>query len=242
MAAVSISLSQFRLMLDAEMRKQAKGNVLSDDMFNVFINAAQSEYMDNQKKKAEITSDITGVLKPFYEEIQGAAVVGGKYALTNYAKLLRVSTLYNGNYVPCDVITALEYQNIEDNTLTAPTLRYPCVEEMGSYLQFYPSGITTAKIKYIREPNEAFLDYYFNAKGITVYLAEGSTYTLLSGEEYRDGTTSGTVSSQTQEFEWGVPDIMGIFDIVMRYASVPLERNMAFSLSNREVDKKENSL
>lgn len=242
MAAVSFKLKEFRGLLDSMNRKQSRGNVITDEMFNTIINAAQSEYMDVEKGKADINSDITGELKPFYVEVTGVSIVGGRYTLQNYAKILRVNTLYNDRYVLCDLVTSLEAEMRLGNSLTGPTLKNPFVEEMSSYLFFYPATITTANIKYIREPNEAFLDYYYDTSGSIVYMDEGITHKLVYGEEYRDGTTSGTISSQTQEFEWGVPDIMHIFDIVLRMCSVATDRQLSYAMTNQEVTRKEQSV
>lgn len=242
MAAVSLKLKEFRGLLDNMLRKQSRGNVVTDEMFNTLINAAQSEYMDIEKGKADINSDLTGELKPFYAEAIGISIAGGQYTLQNYAKILRVNTLYNDRYVLCDLVTSLEAETRLGNSLTWPTLKNPFVEEMADYLLFYPATITTANIKYIREPNEAFLDYYYDINGSIIYMDEGATHTLYSGEEYRDGTTTGTISSQTQEFEWGVSDIMHIFDIVLRMCSVATDRQLSYAMTNQDTTRKEQSV
>ena len=239
-----MKLKEFRLLYDTELRKQSRGNIITDEVFNILVNSAQAEYMDTEKDKAELTSGITTELLPFFEEAV-LPVTGGAISsslLGQYEKLMKVNTLYNGELVKCDVCTSKEVEERLDNSLTKPTLKHPIVEEFNDGLKFYPSTVTSATIKYIREPNEVFLDYYWDAIGKTVYMDAGATHTLIPGEVYRDGTTSGTKTSQTVEFEWGASDIKKIFNMVLRDAAVSVDRQLPFSYGVQETTKKEQGL
>ena len=162
--------------------------------------------------------------------------------LGQYEKLMKVNTIYNGELVKCDVCTSKEVEERLDNSLTKPTLKHPIVEEFNDGLKFYPSSVTSATIKYIREPNGVFLDYYWDANGNTVYMDAGATHTLVLGEVYWDGTPSGTKTSQTVEFEWGASDIKKIFNMVHRDAAVSVDRQLPFSYGVQETNKKEQGL
>jgi hypothetical protein len=70
----------------------------------------------------------------------------------------------------------------------------------------YPTSIKTIDFLYIRKPNTPFLDYYFDSNYKTVFMDEDTSHTLTTGEEYRDGTTTGAKTSQTQELE--IPEDM----------------------------------
>lgn len=239
-----MKLREFRLLFDTELRKQSRGNVITDEVFNVLVNTEQYGYMDMEKDKAELTSGITTELLPFFEQAV-LPVTGGFVSsslLGGYVKLMKVNTVYDGNLVKCDVCTAKEVEERLDNSLTTPTLKHPVVEEFNDGLRFYPTTVTSATIKYIREPNEVFLDYYWDANGNVVYMDAGTTHTISGGEVYRDGTTTGTKTSQTVEFEWGVSDQKKIFNMMLRDAGVATDRQLPYTYGVQETNKKEQSV
>lgn len=239
-----MKLKEFFLLFFTELRKQSRGNVITDEVLNILVNSAQAEYMDTEKDKAELTSGITTELLPFFEQAVLPVTAGSVSSslLGQYVKLTKVNTIYNGELVKCDVCTSKEVEERLDNSLTKPTLKHPIVEEFNDGLKFYPPSVTSATIKYIREPNEVFLDYYWDANGNTVYMDAGATHTLGLGEVYRDGTASGTKTSQTVEFEWGASDIKKIFNMVLRDAAVSVDRQLPFSYGVQETTKKEQGL
>lgn len=236
-----MKLKEFRLLYDTELRKQSRGNIITDEVFNILVNSAQAEYMDTEKDKAELTSGITTELLPFFEEAVLQPVAGevSLAQLGNYVKLIKV---YTDTLAKCDVCTSIEVGERIGNSLTGPTLKHPIVEEFSDKLIVYPSNVTSLTIKYIREPNEVFLDYYWDTNGNTVYMDAGATHTLGLGEVYRDGATSGTKPSQTAEFEWGASDIKKIFNMVLRDAAVSVDRQLPFSYGVQETTKKEQGL
>lgn len=241
-----VTILGVRKYIDRILKKEQRGNVLSGDDFNIFINLAQSEHFDGEKRKAEITSDIIDSLEPFIKTetgVTGSPSAGDYILPTDYEKLLGTKRLYNGAYVGCDMVSQLEKDERDDNSLTIPTDKKPVVSIEGGYLRFIPTTNAYIKITYYRKPEELFLDWYWDANDQIIYLDEGETYTLKTDERYSDGTTSGTKSSKTIDFEWiNDSDRIAIAHRVLMKLGITLPNDLAMQYGASETTKNDSKV
>jgi hypothetical protein len=68
-----------------------------------------------------------------------------------------------------------------------------------------------------------FFDYYLDANYNVKYLYNGQTYTLTTGEVYRDGTASGAVTGVSHELKWGDQDVVNIISLLIEKISISMQ-------------------
>jgi hypothetical protein len=112
-------------------------------------------------------------------------------------------------------------------------------------INVYPDTIPTVNINYLRYPKTPFLDYYVDANYVITYLDAYTKYIytshlLAAGEEYRDGTTTGTVYSYTVDWEWDEDMLPQIVYMILIKAGINLE-NMNVTQVAAQLQTKEES-
>jgi len=233
-----IQVATVRKYLDRLTKKEQKGNILSGEDFNTFIAISQSEHFDSQKRKAEVTGDITDSLRGFITTATLSATAGvlAIPSSPKYAKLLQAYRLDSTTYYPCDLVSQMEKGDRLTNSLTVPTAKNPIVSIEGTNFVFSPTTNSYVKVVYLKRPTDPFLDFYYDQYRNLVYLAQGATYTLGISEVYRDGTSSGTVTSQTVEFEWTEDDdIIAIAHNLLVKLGITIPNNLAIELGSQKV-------
>jgi len=100
-----------------------------------------------------------------------------------------------------DMSTNMMKMNIDENPVAFLHNALYSGSTYYDYLRIFPQDIANVDMIYIKKPRTPFLDYYIDANLKTNYMDAGTTHTLTSSEEYRDGTTSGTKTSQTVELD-----------------------------------------
>jgi len=233
-----IQVKTIREYIDRLTKKEQRGNILSGEDFNNYLSIAQSEYFDQEKRKAEATGDITDSLRPFIVTLNSSATSGVLAIPTNpqYAKLLQAYRLSGSDYRKCDQITQMEKGDRLENSLTVPTAKYPTVSIEGSNFVFNPTTTAYVKVVYLKRPTDPFLDFYYDANQSIVYMDAGTSHTLGTDEVYRDGTSSGTVNSVTVEFEWvNDSDAIAIAHNILVKLGVTIPNNLAIELGNQKV-------
>lgn len=233
-----IKVATIRNYLDRLTKKEQRGNILSGEDFNTFLAIAQVEYFDQEKRKAEATGDVTDALRAFITTLNSTATSGVLAIPTNpkYSKLLQAYRISDTTYYPCDEVSQMEKGDRLTNSLTVPTAKNPIVSVEGSSFVFNPATTAYVKVVYLKRPTDPFLDFYYDTYKNIVYLDASTTYTLQAGEEYRDGTGTGTVTSLTTEFEWADDmDIINIAYILLVKLGKSIPDNLAIELGSQKV-------
>jgi hypothetical protein len=101
-----------------------------------------------------------------------------------------------------DILTSFQYDDYKYSDLLKPTTDYPVCKISGDDIYVLPISISTVDFNYLSVPNTPFYDYYIDVDDNYVYMPVGSSHLLVAGEEYRDGTTSGTVNSISVEMSY----------------------------------------
>lgn len=226
------------------LRKSRKGNALSPSDFTQYLQQANLELFNQEYAKFEATQRVSDSLRPFKATatLTVTALTVTESAATlptatdlEYSEYFHIiPTLLYGT-VPVDFVTVAEYLDRKGDTLTAPSTTYP-VAYIDNATQIKFDGVTSGSVTmyYIRKPDTPYFDYYVDANYEVQYLTEGqSTYTLQTGEVYRDGTTAGSgVDSISVELDWNDSDKIKVANIILGYLGVQLEDQAAYQHSN----------
>jgi hypothetical protein len=240
-----LSILDVRRYIDRLSKKEQKGNIIDGDDFNIFANIAQSEHLDSVKRKADETSNILDSLSKFVYLYTANNDSNGHYNYPVstglvYLKLISAERAYGSEFKKCDILTGEEYAERNSNSLTLPTGKSPCVVYDQTGFKFYPETPASIRLMYYRKPLGLFLDWYVNANDEIIYLSVGGSHTLTTDEEYSDGTTTGTKTSKTVDFEWpDDSDRIAIANRILVKYGIPTTNNLAIELGSSEILKSE---
>lgn len=224
LSVVDIPYIVFRLL-----KRERNGSTVSPADLNRFLALAHAEEVATMKSLMELNQEVTDSMRTFIN-------VEYKSATSNYVSLSSLSGTYlkllgaqrkNGTrYEDCDVVTQLELQDREYNSITAPTVDYPICYVSGNAIYFKPTpeiGANGVRISYLRQPTVPRVDAYINIQGEIVWLGVNDTVadTLIDTNFLSygwDGTAltivNNTYTSNTVEFEW--PDEVNRVNILKR--------------------------
>ncbi len=225
------------------LRKESRGNIIKPDRFSYLLRQAHHEYYNQQVEKWDISQTVHDSLRPFLVANEGLTVTTGSIALSPGTPLpgtppAEPSATYRnliGAYVVTtlakfDVVTPQEWLDRIDDELTAPTVANPIIMATPTTYEILPAtGIATAYVSYLKEADyDPFFDYYIDAQRNIQWMdVNGQPYNLQASEVYRDGTTSGDVTSINRELEWADKDKMNILYILLEKIGVSLDPNVA---------------
>lgn len=85
--------------------------------------------------------------------------------------------------IEIEALSDAEYISRQGDVLAMPNADYPICNFQNNALFIKPSTINRIDFIYIRKPITAFFDYYISPTKGVIYLEEGQSYTLQSGEE-----------------------------------------------------------
>ena len=225
------------------IRKDQHGNSFNIDEFNRIIKLVNYELYNSYAGK--VGEDISNVeaLKDFMVYNASVAMTAGVGSLpTGYERLMgnpHWTGLLGAEYIPLDVVNALELKIRRDDYLTQPSVTWPVAYIGGaqvaskSQIQVHPvvmAGMAAIIIDYLRLPATPFLDYYVASTGLYVYMAASpATVSIPAGATYRDGTAGPlpTQSSSTVNFEWGEDQTPIIINMILQKAGIVLEKQVA---------------
>ena len=227
LSVVDIPYIVFRLL-----KRERNGSTVSPADLNRFLALAHAEEVATMKSLMELNQEVTDSMRTFIN-IENKAVSENYVLLSSlsgtYLKLLGAQRKNGVRYEDCDVVTQLELQDREYNSITAPTVDYPVCYIAGSAIYFNPtpeSGANGVRISYLRQPVVPQVDAYINTQGEIVWLGVNDTVIsslieanfLLYGW---DGTplpltddSPDFYTSTTVEFEW--PDEVNRVNILKR--------------------------
>jgi hypothetical protein len=147
------------------------------------------ELLKNQIKTETITPT-TGVI-----DISSGGDLANDYAAWGY--------MFTNDLKPVDLVEFSQFKRRQTDLLTPHPSKHPVAVIYNDTIKVYPTNISSVEFSYIKSPTIPFFDYYIDANNNVQYLTEGqSAYTLQANEVYRDGTSTGSVTSITKEPEW----------------------------------------
>ena len=220
------------------LRKEKEGSALTPERYNLMLNESMWEKCNDEYKKYELSQVITDTLSQLKATSDIAVTGTGEYdlsGLTSPDEYWHPSALRyddSGTTRTVEIVTDIEYTLRVGSVLLQPDSYYPIAKfyRNGSgteVIQFDPLASTTVTFDYLRKPTDPFYDYYYNANDELVYLQPGASYTLQAGEEYRDGTTSGTVNSISVELPFPEGDRLDVAYMILQKLGIPVKEQMA---------------
>lgn len=226
--------------------KESLSGYINLDDFNLNLKAADIIAL---KEKIGLSNDY-GVGVPLSRKQKGVSLISDdqiiqfkKKATVSFSS--GIATLPNdyfryetarvaSAYEPVEILSSAELSKRIGNAIDEPDALFPAGEFIGDKFYIYPTTITAATLIYWRYPATPIFDYYIDANGEIVPLAEGATHLLGAGEVGSAGQTSGTtVSSLTVEHEWGGDSAIDITWIILQLMGINLGRQDLFALSNK---------
>ena len=139
----------------------------------------------------------------------------------------------SGAYEDVEVLFSGEVSHRLQNAIDNPTTLFPVGEFIGSKFYIYPTTITSADIVYYKQPTTPVFDYYIDGYGDIQYMPVGTTHELVAGEEYSDGSTSGTVTSVSVESEFGDDGKIDLLYLIGKAFGLNLQRGDIFQAMNQ---------
>lgn len=163
--------------------------------------------------------------------ILSLAALGGNFL---YWGTMNTTGAYSGARRKIKLVTQAEFQNMFSNMMSMNIDENPVAylySEGGNYYaKVYPDNLSTADFVFIKKPTNPFLDYYMDANYKTQFMdvTTGGDHTLITGEQYRDGTTyQGTAAddkeSQTKELEIPEDYHQKFQDLLIQRMSLPID-------------------
>lgn len=204
------------------LRKDKRGLSLSIDEFNTLTplvnERIMASYCSRFEEDIESSEDL-GFLKVIGSTVALSSGVGTLPTVPSYRRLIGDPYYTDTSVTPnktryIDVVTSKEFTYRQRDYLTQATTVYPiCVigTQTGDYktqIRVAPTTITSIFIDYLRDPATPFLDYYITDATLAVnYMTTNTVYTVTSGTyTYRTGAT-GSIRSNTTDWEWDVSDL-----------------------------------
>jgi hypothetical protein len=208
--------------VESAIRKESRGGVFTPNEFNLRFPILVRERYDFMKEQMERTSDITEDMEQYLRSGTFQGNMNGIYAKpAGFEKHLGAQSSYLGEYRPVDLITRLEYTQL--NSLTKPTTRYPVVFYEQGNLYLKPESVSV-ELHYMVGPIMPFLDYYYDENRNMVLMDVGDEVEEGS-VELRDGAVfdNGTYISTTIESDMSDGDkIAMMYMLIKQYgASAP---------------------
>lgn len=209
------------------LKKESKGNTITPDRFTFLLQQCHYEYYNQQYEKFAGSQTITDSMRPFVVTDESVTFTTGNAtvaSLDNTYKHLIGARVTSGD-VAIDIVPPHVWNMWIGDAVMKGTTTYPIMTLDETNLKIYPTSITTAKVSYLKAAdNEPFFDYYIDANYDVQYLTEGqSAYTLKTSEVYRDGTTSGDVTSISYDLEWEDMDKVNIISMLLEKIGVSLQ-------------------
>jgi len=210
------------------LRKEQRGRVVTEDEFNAYLIEEGIAFFDVAMSGYESVQDVSDKLDPFKETALGTTMhdVNNKFNIpADYAHYDAVRYMLNGTTPRgVDVVTNAQLAIRRGSSLFVPTERNPVCIVRNKVLELYPETANPnyLTLYYLRYPIEPILDGYFDSEDNFVYLSEGESHTLTTGEVALDGTTGTTYTSKTVEMEWDEESKLKIADRILARLGVSL--------------------
>lgn len=206
------------------IRKEINGGTIDPDRFNRILQACSWEKANADFKKFEETKILSDSLSPL--EKPASLINPGTSLPVDYWHSISVFTISGGKTIPVKELTIKQYYEHTGSDLLYPKDWSPICTFLDGKIDYEPSNINVTLL-YLEKPVEPYFDYYFDANDNIQYLEEGQNYTLKAGEEYRDGTTSGSVSSISLEMSFPEQDRVDVAYMILQKLGVIIDEQDA---------------
>ena len=215
--------------------KDDRGNTISPDERTYLLQKVSNMFFNDKCKEFEKSRIIGDALIDLVKELSVTTDSSGVASVPNdYVHLLPF--MYGSKAV--DVVSKSESITRRGSVILSPSDDNPICSVFNSNLNFYPQQVyTDAEIRYIAQPTPPCFDYYVDANGYTKYLTAGQIYTLQEDEVYRDGTTSGQVTSISKELEFPDNYKDQVTDYLITQIGIYLEDQGLVQLGAKEESK-----
>lgn len=228
--------------LQRVMRKETRGNVISLNDFNTFLQFAFQKRLGFLLKNLELTGDVTQSLSVFQRTMVINPVNGidHGYILTDNITdgLEKPLRCIGPNNRKIDWVTQMEYEKRVGCSLTAPTAKNPVYMIENDRIKIYPYvGVESVTLTYISTPPVPYLDWVVRASRTVRYLDEGQVVTLTQGETYPNGVNGAT--SKTLDMVWSDDDSVAVADMILRNIAPSVADQGAYQLGSEETIKSE---
>lgn len=228
--------------LNTIIRKEKEGQTISPTQFTELLEMTSWEKANadfNQYEQTQVISDSLNALEKSY----GLTISSGVGDLTEIADYWHILTATHSqgtkSETPIDVLTEVEWPEYIFSDLTSPTLEYPVLTIRNDEVGVSPNTITNVFVRYLKLPDTPFFDYYYDANDVIQYLQPGQQYTLQAGEEYRDGTTSGQVTSISVELSFPEGERVQVLYMILEKLGVSLNEQDALEYGMAREQKEE---
>lgn len=228
--------------LDTIIRKEKEGQTISPAQFSELLLMCSWEKANADFSYFEQNQVITDSLRLLETEsnITITAGTGDISSLTDYWHAINANHAQGTKALtPIDIVTDVEYSEYAFSDLVQPTLEYPVLTISADSLLVLPTTITSIGFRYLKKPDNPFFDYYFDVNDNIQYLTPGQMYILQPGEEYRDGTTSGTVTSISVELSFPEGERVSVLYMILEKLGVALNEQDALQYGLAREQKEE---
>lgn len=226
-------------IIHAILKKESKGNVITPDRFTDLLQQCHLEYYNQQYEKWAGSQRILDSLRPFVVLDEAFTVGASGTAFNTLAKPYRhlIGARTSSN-VHVDIVTPLEWNEWSGDSVMKATTSYPLLTIDSSKLYVDPTSVgTDMKISYLAQCEEdtadtapdtgefflPFFDYYIDDNYVVQYLENNESHALTTGEEYRDGSTSTTVTGISHELFWEDNDIINIISMLLQKIGISMQ-------------------
>lgn len=207
-----MTLQEIKRYVDTVLNKDASGNSLSPQEFNIFLEAEifnfvrerVLQYRQFVNTGAPLDDVIlSGLLIDSLQKRTTATLSSGYFTVpTDMLFMNDLYGTYNATQKKIELVSPEEYSRRTSNMLAKPIAYYPVAFIVGTSCYVYPSSMTSLYVNYIAKPTIPVYDYYVDANYTIQYLAASATHLLSAGEYGSAGQTSGTtVTSLTVELD-----------------------------------------
>lgn len=227
-----MKLKDIYITISRMVRKDSTGGIFTIDDFNRYVQLHSLSRFYHNVSLLERDDTVNSRMERYMREEIKSSVSEVEAIPDSFEKHLMMRVLVGANRRPVDLITRKEFEGLTH--LTRPTTKNPVVYYSEGNYHVVPHGVNV-QYHYLVKPSVPFLDYYYDANRNIVYFEAGaSVYTLDTGEESRDGATSGTVTPITVEMDMHEEDQQAVMSMLLRQLGVKTMNDAAFQYGTQE--------
>lgn len=247
---MALDLDDIRQYINTQLDKHESGNSYSPSEFNALIAVENINFfnhkIDEMQNAARSDKDFmemllsSKLLRPLLAA-ENVTPTTGVYDLTGLSNTFvhwvsaTTTAVFNGKITRVELVNHNEYEKRQVNMLSPPIYYHPIAELVGDNLNILPTNITQIKLTYVKLPSTPFFDYYIDANRNVVFLAEGGSVDLdvVTGT-YRDGSTTGSHNSTTNELDYGQEFYPDFTEYLLSRLGVRTRETMIVQTSEQE--------
>lgn len=229
-------------LLNTIIRKEKEGQTISPEQFTELLQLCSLEKANADYALFEKNQVITDSLRLLRGQ-ETIAIVSGVGDLTTATEYWHATNAYHSTteypVIPIDIVTEVEFQERSFSDLEQPQLLWPILKIENDEILVNPDTIASIEFMYLKQPAVPYFDYYIDANDHIIYLTVGQAYTLETGEEYRDGTTTGTVNSISIELSFPEGERTNVLYAILQKLGISLNEQDAVEYGIMREQKEE---